>query len=116
MDSSLNSVPFLSYLTKLADHRHALTRAKLALFLQGSPHYDLEAIHSRLEALDSKNLFPLETAIVYGRVSPDLEKWPGAYQEYSCLSVDWESRWSSFPPCPFFEGLYDSRSLLHAWR
>lgn len=74
MDSSLNSVPFLSYLSKLADHQHALARAKLALFLQGSTQYDLEAIRNRLEALDSKNLFPLETAIVYGRVSPKLER------------------------------------------
>ncbi|KAG8944702.1 hypothetical protein FRC04_001601 [Tulasnella sp. 424] len=68
MDSSMNSVPFLSYLSKLADHQHALARAKLALFLQGSTQYDLEAIRNRLEALDSKNLFPLETAIVYGRI------------------------------------------------
>ncbi|KIO24147.1 hypothetical protein M407DRAFT_15469 [Tulasnella calospora MUT 4182] len=66
-DSSLASLPFLSYLIKLADRQHALTRIKLALFLQGSAYYDLELIRSHLEDGAIKGLFPLETAIVYGR-------------------------------------------------
>ncbi|KAG8960758.1 hypothetical protein FRC00_014207 [Tulasnella sp. 408] len=67
-DSSLTSLPFLSYLTRLADRQHALTRIKLALLLQGSTLYDVEAIRSQLENGGSKGFFPLETAIVYGRI------------------------------------------------
>ncbi|KAG8903936.1 hypothetical protein FRC01_008933 [Tulasnella sp. 417] len=67
-DPSLASLPFLSYLTRLTDRQHALTRIKLAFFLQGSNNYDLEAIRNHLEDGPSKGLFPLETAIVYGRI------------------------------------------------
>ncbi|KAG9050608.1 hypothetical protein FS837_004133 [Tulasnella sp. UAMH 9824] len=67
-DSSLTSLPFLSYLTRLVDRQHALTRIKLALFLQGSTLYEVEAIRSQLEDGGNKGFFPLETAIVYGRI------------------------------------------------
>ncbi|KAG9013429.1 hypothetical protein FRB90_006050 [Tulasnella sp. 427] len=67
-DGSATSIPLLQYLATLTELEQLPTRIKLCLFLQGSNYYDLEALRGRLEGVEDKNSFPLETAIVYGRI------------------------------------------------
>lgn len=61
------SIPFLVHLASQSESPILTTRVKLVLFLQGSPAYDVSVISERLQK-EANGAFPLEKAIVYGKV------------------------------------------------
>ncbi|KAG9037771.1 hypothetical protein FRB95_004057 [Tulasnella sp. JGI-2019a] len=67
-ESAVSSIPFLGYISSYARDPAAVTRVKLGLMLQGSTSYDVESSLSRLEKADAMGDFPLERAILNGRL------------------------------------------------
>lgn len=86
---------FLAYLAAtLPDSPHKRLRFKTILFLQGSPFYDVDLVHEKLEKDPAVPYLSFERAIIFGKVrvpasfSALLDRpWAeGIFQSYGCTT------------------------------